>query len=65
MSVAAYWLVVWALSQTPMALVSAVRETSVVFAALIATVVLKEGKARRRIFAAVAVTFGIVLLRAA
>ena len=41
-----------------MALVSAVRETSVVFAALIATVLLKEGKARHRILAAVAVVFG-------
>ena len=65
MSVAAYWLVVWALSQTPMALVSAVRETSVVFAALIATMLLKEGKAGHRILAAVAVVFGIVLLRVA
>jgi drug/metabolite transporter (DMT)-like permease len=64
MSLAAYWLVVWGLSQSPMALVSAVRETSVVFAALIATVLLKEGNARHRILAAVAVAFGIVLLRA-
>ncbi len=64
MSVVAYWLVIWALSQSPMALVSAVRETSVVFAALIATVLLKEGNARHRILAAIAVAFGIVLLRA-
>jgi drug/metabolite transporter (DMT)-like permease len=64
MSLAAYWLVVWALSSVPMALVSAVRETSVVFAALIATLVLKEGKAPHRILAAVTVAFGIVLLRA-
>jgi len=64
MSIAAYWLVVWALSQTPMALVSAVRETSVVFAALIATVVLKEGSARRRLLAALVVAIGLVLLRA-
>ncbi len=65
MSIAAYWLVVWALSQTPMALVSAVRETSVVFAALIATFVLKEGGARHRILAALAVAAGLVLLRVA
>jgi drug/metabolite transporter (DMT)-like permease len=65
MSIAAYWLVVWALSQTPMALVSAVRETSVVFAALIATVFLKEGNARQRIFAAICVAAGLILLRAA
>ncbi len=62
MSIAAYWLVVWALSQTTMAMVSAVRETSVVFAALIATVMLKEGDARHRILAALAVAAGLVLL---
>ena len=64
MSIVAYWLVIWALSQTPMALVSAVRETSVVFAALIAAVMFKEGKARQRILSALAVVAGLVLLAA-
>ena len=50
--------------ESPRALVSAVRETSVVFAALIATVVLKERAGRHRILAAVAVALGLVLIRA-
>lgn len=65
MSVAAYWLVVWALSQSPMALVSALRETSTVFAALISTLWLKEGATRHRLVATGFVAFGAVLLRAA
>ena len=43
MQVAAYWIIVWALATAPMATVSAVRETSVLFAALIPTFLLREG----------------------
>lgn len=63
MSLAAYWLVVWALSMAPMAQVAALRETSVVFAALFATVFLKEKLGPWRIVAACVVAGGIVMLR--
>jgi drug/metabolite transporter (DMT)-like permease len=63
MSLAAYWLVVWALSMAPMAQVAALRETSVVFAALFATVFLKEKLGPWRIAAACVVAGGIVMLR--
>jgi drug/metabolite transporter (DMT)-like permease len=63
MSLGAYWLVVWALSVAPMAQVAALRETSVVFAALLATVFLKEKFGAPRIAAACVVAGGIVMLR--
>ena len=43
MQVGAYWIIVWALANAPMGMVSGLRETSVLFAALISTFVLKEG----------------------
>lgn len=46
----------------PLGPVSAVRETSVIFGALLGTIVLKEGFGPRRIAAALLVTVGIVLL---
>jgi uncharacterized membrane protein len=42
MSYGAAWVVIWALTLAPFALVSALRETGVVFAVLIGVVVLKE-----------------------
>jgi branched-chain amino acid transport system ATP-binding protein len=41
MAFGAYWIAVWAMTQAPIALVAAVRETSVLFAAVIAVVVLR------------------------
>ncbi len=42
MSLASYWIAIWAMTVAPIALVAALRETSVLFAAAIAVVVLKE-----------------------
>ena len=39
---ASYGLVLWAMTRAPIALVAALRETSVVFAAIIAAAFLKE-----------------------
>jgi drug/metabolite transporter (DMT)-like permease len=61
-SVLAYGIVVWAQTHGPLALVSALRETSVISAALIATLLFKEPFARRRLLPSVAVAFGIVLI---
>jgi drug/metabolite transporter (DMT)-like permease len=61
-SVLAYGIVVWAQTRGPLALVSALRETSVISAALIATLLFKEPFARRRLLPSVAVAVGIVLI---
>ena len=51
-----------AATSLPLGPVSAVRETSVIFGAVLGTLVLKEGFGPRRIAAALLVTVGIVLL---
>lgn len=63
MSMAAYWLVVYAMTVAPIGPVAALRETSVIFAAIIGTVVLKEEFGRWRLGAACLVAAGVVLLR--
>ena len=63
MQLLAYGLVIWALTLAPMALVAALRETSVVFAALLGALVLKEPFGPRRIVAVSLVCTGVVLLR--
>jgi drug/metabolite transporter (DMT)-like permease len=62
-SSAAYGLVIFAMSLGSMAMVSSLRETSVIFAALIGTLVFRESFGRQRIFAAVLVACGIILIR--
>jgi drug/metabolite transporter (DMT)-like permease len=58
----AFWLVIWALSQAPMGLVAAARETSVVIVALSSGMLLKE----KVNWAAIAAVFaGVVLIRLA
>jgi drug/metabolite transporter (DMT)-like permease len=42
MSYGSSWLVIWALTLAPLALVSALRETGIVFAVIIGVVFLKE-----------------------
>lgn len=59
---AGYWGVLWALSVAPMGAVSAIRETSVIFAALIGRVILKESFGARRAIAAIVVVAGILTL---
>jgi drug/metabolite transporter (DMT)-like permease len=51
-----------AAASLPLGPVSAVRETSVIFGAVLGTFVLKEGFGSRRTAAAIMVTLGIVLL---
>ncbi len=59
----AYGLVIWALARAPMAHVSALRETSVVFAAIIGAVFLGESFGFRRVLAALTVAAGITAMR--
>lgn len=64
LSLAAYGLAIWAMTRGAVALVAALRETSVVIAAIIGAMVLGEPFGRFRIVASVGVTLGILLLRA-
>jgi drug/metabolite transporter (DMT)-like permease len=65
LALAAYGLVIWAMSLAAMAAVSALRETSVIFAALIGTILLKERFGRLRVSAAVMVAAGMVFMNLA
>lgn len=64
LQVAAYWIVVWAMAIAPMAMVSGLRETSVLFAALISTFVLKEGFGVWRFISASLIAFGLATTKA-
>ena len=61
-SAGAYGLVIFAMNSNPMAMVSALRETSVLMAALIGTLILKEGFGKTRVSAAVLVTGGVFIM---
>lgn len=63
LSAAAYAIALWAMTQAPVALVAALRETSVLFAAVIGMIVLREPVVPARMLAAVLVIAGVVLLR--
>jgi drug/metabolite transporter (DMT)-like permease len=63
MSLGAYWIAIWAMTVAPIALVAALRETSVLWASLIAVVFLKEPFVGARAAAAVLIVAGVVLIR--
>lgn len=63
LSFVAYGLVLWAMTRASIGGVSALRETSVVFAALIGIVFLGERAAARRLAGAVIVAVGAVVLK--
>ncbi len=58
-----YGLALWAMTQAPLAVVAALRETSILFGALLAFLMLKEKVAGLRIVAACGIAAGAVLLR--
>jgi drug/metabolite transporter (DMT)-like permease len=60
-----YGIALWAMTKAPIGLVGAVRETSVLFATLIAAVVLKERFGPARWIAAGAIVTGLMLARTA
>jgi len=62
-TIGAYGTALWAMTQAPVALVAALRETSVVFAALIGVLFLGERLTVRRVLATLLVLVGLVLLR--
>ena len=62
LAIVAYGLVIWAMSRGSMAQVSALRETSVVFAVLIGVFALKERFGPKRLLASVLVVAGLLIL---
>jgi drug/metabolite transporter (DMT)-like permease len=65
LSAAAYAISVWAMTKAPIALVASLRETSVLFAALIGARLLREKLTPRRWFGIAAVLAGVAALKAA
>jgi drug/metabolite transporter (DMT)-like permease len=63
MSGLSYGIALWAMTRAPVAIVAALRETSVIFAALIGAWLLKEGAIGPRLAGAAAVLAGLVALR--
>jgi drug/metabolite transporter (DMT)-like permease len=58
-----YGIAIWAMTWAPIAIVAALRETSVLFGALIAVIVLKEPLRAGRMAAAFLIVSGLVLVR--
>jgi drug/metabolite transporter (DMT)-like permease len=63
LQVLSYGTVLWAMTLAPIAIVATLRETSVLFGAAIAVVVLKEPLRLVRIAAALLIVCGLVLIR--
>ena len=58
-----YGIAIWAMTVAPIALVAALRETSVLFGALVAVLFLKEPLRASRVVAAVMIVFGLIVIR--
>lgn len=63
LSLGAYWIAIWGFTQAPIALVAALRETSVIFAVLIGVVFLGERFRPTRILALAVVLCGLAVMR--
>lgn len=60
-----YTLALWAMTQAPVAMVAALRESSILFALLISAFILKEKVGGARLLSAVIILLGILILRLA
>lgn len=58
-----YGIAIWAMTAAPIAIVATLRETSVLFGAVIAVVVLKEPLRAARVLAACLIVCGLILIR--
>jgi drug/metabolite transporter (DMT)-like permease len=63
LQVLSYGIAIWAMTLAPIAIVATLRETSVLFGAVIAVIVLKEPLRAVRIGAALLIVCGLVLIR--
>ena len=65
LSVGAYWVALWAMTQAPVAAVAALRETSILFATAIAALLLRERVSPRRLAGAALIACGAAAMRLA
>jgi drug/metabolite transporter (DMT)-like permease len=63
MQVTSYGIAIWAMTVAPIALVGALRETSVLFGAILAVMFLKEPLLMPRVAAALMIVCGLVMIR--
>ena len=63
LTMGSYGIVLWAMTVSSIPAVAALRETSVIFAALLGALLLKESMGRWRIGGAMVVALGAVLIR--
>ena len=63
LSLGAYWIAIWAFTQAPLALVAALRETSVMFAMLIGVFILGERASLWRWISVALIISGVILMR--
>jgi drug/metabolite transporter (DMT)-like permease len=63
MQLLSYGIAIWAMTVAPIAIVATLRETSVLFGAVIAVVVLKEPLRAMRVVAALLILCGLILIR--
>lgn len=62
MATGGFAVALWAMTKVPIAAVAALRETSVIFAAIIGWILLNENYGKKRVFASVLVFLGIIAL---
>jgi len=63
LTIGSYGIVLWAMTRAPVPAVAAIRETSVIFAALLGVVFLKEAMGPARLLGATLVVAGVVTIR--
>ncbi len=63
LSAVAYWIAMWAMTKAPIATVAALRETSILFAMALSTLMLGEKLTRWRIVAGLLIVGGVIALR--
>jgi len=63
LSAVAYWIAMWAMTKAPIAMVAALRESSILFAMAISVVMLGEHVSRWRVAAGLLIVAGVVALR--
>ena len=62
-SFGSYWVAIWAMTQAPIPLVSALRETSILFAVLIGIIIFRDKTSSKKIIAASLILSGIIIVR--
>ncbi|MEZ5922286.1 MAG: EamA family transporter [Parvularculaceae bacterium] len=65
LSLGAYWLIIWAMTKAPIGAVAALRESSILFALVISTVILRERASHWRLGASALILGGVILMRIA